>query len=134
MDHHFDDAAKAIFVAMILDTLDGRVARLTHTRARSGGIRFAVRYGLLRRAPALVMYEWALNGPGTGRVDSGAGLPALGARCALHASTPISKWSTSVLSGTAEPAAAALVAGFLWLAIDNKSPSANMACPGWPRS
>src|SRR5205807_1875647 len=36
MDHHFDDAAKAIFVAMILDTLDGRVARLTHTQSAFG--------------------------------------------------------------------------------------------------
>src|SRR3989475_3924317 len=62
MDHHFDDAAKAIFVAMILDTLDGRVARLTHTQSAFGAeydsLSDMVCFGA---APALVMYEWALK-------------------------------------------------------------------------
>src|SRR5882762_8539012 len=96
MDHHFDDAAKAIFVAMILDTLDGRVARLTHTQSAFGAeydsLSDMVCFGA---APALVMYEWALKD--LGRVGW---IPALvyciGAALRLARSTPISKWSTSV--------------------------------------
>src|SRR6267143_2493824 len=61
MNQRFDNAAVAIFVAMILDTLDGRVARLTHTQSAFGAeydsLSDMVCFGA---APALVVYEWAL--------------------------------------------------------------------------
>src|SRR2546422_5665987 len=123
MDHHFDDAAKAIFVAMILDTLDGRVARLTHTQSA-----FGAEYGSLSdmvccgAAPALVMYEWALKD--LGRVGW---IPALvycigGALRLARFNTNIDVIDKRFFQGLPSPAAAALVAGFLWLASDNKIP------------
>jgi len=36
MNHRFEQAAVAIFVAIVLDGLDGRVARLTHTQSEFG--------------------------------------------------------------------------------------------------
>src|SRR5258707_534612 len=62
MNQRFDNAAVAIFIAMILDTLDGRVARLTHTQSAFGAeydsLSDMVCFGA---APALVIYEWALK-------------------------------------------------------------------------
>src|SRR5438067_13173526 len=61
MNVNFDYAAIAIFVAMVLDGLDGRVARMTHTQSAFGAeydsLSDMVCFGA---APALVMYEWAL--------------------------------------------------------------------------
>lgn len=59
---HFDDAGIAIFVAMVMDTLDGRVARLTNTQTAFGAeldsLSDMVSFGL---APALITYMWGLN-------------------------------------------------------------------------
>lgn len=61
MSQRFEAAAIAVFVAMLLDGLDGRVARLTNTSSEFGSeydsLSDMVSFGL---APALVMYEWAL--------------------------------------------------------------------------
>src|SRR5450830_802083 len=60
MNQRFEQAAVAIFVAMLLDGLDGRVARLTHTQSAFGAeydsLSDMVCFGA---APALIMYEWA---------------------------------------------------------------------------
>ena len=62
---HFDYAAVAIFVAMSMDTLDGRVARITSTASDFGkeydSLADVIAFGL---APALVIYEWGLNAVG----------------------------------------------------------------------
>ena len=62
MNHDFEKASVAIFVAMVLDTIDGRVARLTRTQSAFGAeydsLSDMVSFGA---APALVMYEWALR-------------------------------------------------------------------------
>src|ERR1700675_1566118 len=61
MNQRFDQAAIAIFVAMVLDGLDGRVARLTRTQSAFGAefdsLSDMVSFGA---APALVIYEWGL--------------------------------------------------------------------------
>lgn len=61
MKGFFDTAAIAIFVAMIADGLDGRVARLTNTQSAFGAeydsLSDLVSFGL---APALVLYSWSL--------------------------------------------------------------------------
>ena len=58
----FEAAAIALFVAMILDGLDGRVARMTNTTSNFGkeydSLADMVSFGL---APALVMFEWSLQ-------------------------------------------------------------------------
>src|SRR5450756_398388 len=65
MNTRFDQAAVAIFIAMVLDGLDGRVARLTHTQSEFGAqydsLSDMVSFGV---APSLVVYEWALKGMG----------------------------------------------------------------------
>ena len=65
MNGNFELAAVAIFVAMILDGLDGRVARLTNTQSAFGAeydsLSDMVSFGV---APALVMYSFALKGMG----------------------------------------------------------------------
>ena len=62
MNQRFEYAAVAIFVAMVLDGLDGRIARLTNTQSEFGAeydsLSDMVSFGA---APALVMYEWALQ-------------------------------------------------------------------------
>lgn len=59
----FGAAATAIFLAMVMDALDGRVARLTNTQSEFGmqydSLADLVAFGL---APALVIYEWKLSG------------------------------------------------------------------------
>ena len=62
MQGQFGIAAIAIFVAMVLDTLDGRVARLTHTASEFGlhydSLSDMLAFGI---APALILYEWSLQ-------------------------------------------------------------------------
>jgi CDP-diacylglycerol--serine O-phosphatidyltransferase len=62
MNGRYEAAAVAIFVAMIMDGIDGRVARLTHTQSEFGvqydSLSDMVSFGL---APGLVMYEWSLK-------------------------------------------------------------------------
>jgi CDP-diacylglycerol--serine O-phosphatidyltransferase len=65
MNGRFEVAAIAVFVAMVLDSLDGRVARLTNTQSAFGeqydSLSDMVSFGA---APALIMYEWTLRGLG----------------------------------------------------------------------
>src|ERR1700754_4318898 len=59
---HYRDAVIAVFVAAILDGLDGRVARMTHTQSEFGvqydSLSDLVSFGL---APSLVLYTWSLK-------------------------------------------------------------------------
>lgn len=65
MNARFDQAAIGIFCAMVLDSLDGRVARMTNTQSAFGeqmdSLSDMVSFGA---APALISYEWALKGLG----------------------------------------------------------------------
>ena len=58
----YEIAAVAIFIAMIMDGIDGRVARLTNTQSEFGvqydSLTDMVAFGL---APGLIMYQWALR-------------------------------------------------------------------------
>ena len=62
IEQRFETAALAVFVAMVLDALDGRVARLTHTASEFGlhydSLSDMLAFGV---APALVLYEWSLQ-------------------------------------------------------------------------
>jgi CDP-diacylglycerol--serine O-phosphatidyltransferase len=116
MNHQFERAAVAIFVAMVLDSLDGRVARLTRTQSAFGAeydsLTDMVSFGA---APALIMYEWALRD--MGRIGwiaafvycAGAALRL--ARFNTQLSVADKRWFT----GLPSPAAAALVAGMIWV-------------------
>jgi CDP-diacylglycerol--serine O-phosphatidyltransferase len=116
MNHEFEKAAVAIFIAMVLDSLDGRVARLTRTQSAFGAeydsLTDMVSFGA---APALIVYEWALRG--MGRIGwiaafvycAGAALRL--ARFNTQLSVADKRWFT----GLPSPAAAALVAGMIWV-------------------
>ncbi|HEY5761815.1 MAG TPA: CDP-diacylglycerol--serine O-phosphatidyltransferase [Rhodocyclaceae bacterium] len=120
MQGDFEAAAMAIFVAMVLDGLDGRVARLTRTQSAFGAeydsLSDMVSFGA---APALVMYEWALRD--LGRI----GWIAAFIYCAC-AALRLARFNTTLevtdkrfFQGLPSPAAAALVAGLVWVMIDN---------------
>jgi CDP-diacylglycerol--serine O-phosphatidyltransferase len=121
MNHDYEKASIAIFVAMVLDSIDGRVARLTRTQSAFGAeydsLSDMVSFGA---APALVMYEWALRDLGRiGWIAAfvycvGAALRL--ARFNTQLSTADKRWFT----GLPSPAAAALVAGMIWVLNDNK--------------
>ena len=114
--HHYDQAAVAIFVAMVLDGLDGRVARLTHTQSPFGAefdsLSDMVSFGV---APALVVYVWALQGMGK------LGWVAAFIFCA-GAALRLARFNTKLdvadkrfFQGLPSPSAAAVVAGFVWV-------------------
>jgi CDP-diacylglycerol--serine O-phosphatidyltransferase len=116
----FELAAVAIFVAMVLDGLDGRVARLTRTQSAFGAeydsLSDMVSFGV---APALVVYVWALKD--MGRIGwIAAFIYCVGAALRLaRFNTTLEVIDKRYFQGLPSPAAAALVAGFVWVAIDN---------------
>jgi CDP-diacylglycerol--serine O-phosphatidyltransferase len=116
MNHEFEKAAIAIFVAMVLDSLDGRVARLTHTQSAFGAeldsLTDMVSFGA---APALVMYEWSLHD--LDRIGWGAAfIYCAGAALRLaRFNTQLSVADKRWFTGLPSPAAAALVAGMVWV-------------------
>lgn len=128
----FEAAAIAIFVAMIMDGLDGRVARLTNTESDFGkeydSLVDMVCFGL---APALIMYVWALQPLGKiGWLAAFfyAAMTALRlARFNTH-SAPLGK---RYFQGLASPAAAALVSGMIWLADDAGLNGGDLSWAAW---
>ncbi|MDR0233441.1 MAG: CDP-diacylglycerol--serine O-phosphatidyltransferase [Zoogloeaceae bacterium] len=119
MHGNFEQAAIAIFIAMVLDGLDGRVARLTHTQSAFGAeydsLADMVSFGV---APALVMYSWALSG--LGRIGwLAAFIYCAGAALRLaRFNTTIGVMDKRYFQGLPSPAAAAFVVGLVWLAQD----------------
>ena len=129
MNGHFEQSALAIFVAMVFDGLDGRVARFTHTQSAFGAeydsLADMVSFGV---APALVIYVWALKD-----FSSAQNIPLLGAwlttklgwvaafiYCAC-AALRLARFNTNIdvvdkrfFQGLPSHAAAALVAGMVW--------------------
>ena len=116
MNGRFDLAGIGVFCAMVLDSLDGRVARMTNTQSAFGeqmdSLSDMVSFGA---APALIAYIWALKDLGRW------GWMAAFVYCACAAlrlarfnvnTTVVDK---SYFQGLPSPAAAALVAGFIWL-------------------
>jgi CDP-diacylglycerol---serine O-phosphatidyltransferase len=116
MNNRFDLATVGIFVAMVLDALDGRVARLTHTQSAFGeqmdSLSDMVSFGA---APALIAYEWSLRGLGRwGWIAAFVYCACAALRLArFNVNTGVvdKRW----FQGLPSPAAAALVAGFIWL-------------------
>ena len=115
MDGNFENAAIAIFVAMILDGLDGRVARMTNTQSDFGAeydsLADMVSFGV---APALVTFSWALQDLGKiGWVAAFIYVAGAALRLARF-NTQIDTADKNYFTGLASPAAAAIVAGTVW--------------------
>ncbi len=132
MSHEFDIAAVSIFCAMVLDGMDGRVARMTNTQSAFGeqydSLADMVSFGV---APALVVFEWQLHSLGTGRL----GLIVAFIYCAC-AAMRLARFniSTDVIDkryfqGLPSPSAAALMAGMVWLVSERDVPVPDHALP-----
>src|SRR5258705_1738601 len=119
MNHEFEKAAVAIFVAMLLDSIDGRVARLTRTQSAFGAeydsLADMVSFGA---APALVMYEWALRDMGRIGWISAFVYCAFAALRLARFNTQLSVADKRWFQGLPSPGAAALVAGMIWVLND----------------
>jgi CDP-diacylglycerol--serine O-phosphatidyltransferase len=120
MNNHFETAVIAIFVAMILDGLDGRVARMTNTQSEFGAqydsLSDMVSFGV---APALVMYLWAFGD--MGRVGLFAAfVHTAGAALRLaRFNTQLETADKRYFQGLPSPAAAAIIAGFIWICLEH---------------
>ena len=119
MNGRFEQAAYGVFAAMVLDSLDGRVARMTKTQSVFGeqmdSLSDMVSFGA---APALVAYEWSLRTLGK------PGWIAAFVYCSCTA-LRLARFNTNIgvvdkrfFQGLPSPAAAALVMGFIWLLDD----------------
>src|SRR5690606_29138307 len=114
MAGRYEIAAIAIFLAMVFDGMDGRVARLTNTQSAFGeqydSLSDMTSFGI---APALVMYEWALQDLGRWGWLA-AFIYVVGAALRLaRFNTNIGIVDKRFFQGLPSPAAAALVAGFV---------------------
>ncbi len=132
MNGRFEQAAIAIFVAMILDGLDGRVARLTNTQSAFGAeydsLSDMVSFGV---APALVMYSFALKGMGKlGWIAAFIYCAAAALRLARF-NTMLGVQEKRWFLGLPSPAAATLVAGLVWVAVDNHVAGADIRWLAW---
>ena len=115
----FEAAAVAIFVAMVLDGADGRIARLTNTQSAFGAeydsLSDVISFGL---APGIVVYEWALSGMGKiGWLAAFFYTAATALRLARF-NTQLGTADKRYFQGLPCPAAAAVVAGLVWFAGD----------------
>jgi CDP-diacylglycerol--serine O-phosphatidyltransferase len=120
MNREFQLAAYGIFIAAVLDSLDGRVARMTNTQSAFGeqmdSLSDMVSFGA---APALIVYEWALKGLGK------LGWIAAFVYCA-GAALRLARFNTNIavvdkrfFQGLPSPAAAAFLIGFIWVMDDH---------------
>ena len=136
MNGRFDLAGIGIFCAMVLDSLDGRVARMTNTQSAFGeqmdSLSDMVSFGA---APALIAYIWALKDLGRW------GWMAAFVYCAC-AALRLARFNVNTtvvdkryFQGLPSPAAAALVAGFIWLmaelGIHRAADLATLSWLGW---
>ncbi|BBB27639.1 CDP-diacylglycerol--serine O-phosphatidyltransferase [Amphritea japonica] len=119
MNGAFDNAAIAIFVAMVLDGLDGRVARLTNTSSAFGAeydsLSDMVSFGV---APALVTFSWALSGAGKFGWFCAFIYVAGAALRLARFNTQIGSVDKRYFMGLPSPAAAASVAGLVWACVE----------------
>lgn len=119
MNGRFDQAAIGVFCAMVLDSLDGRVARMTNTQSAFGeqmdSLSDMVSFGA---APALIAYIWGLTSLGRwGWIGAFVYCACAALRLArFNVNTAVV--DKRFFQGLPSPAAAALVAGFIWLVND----------------
>jgi CDP-diacylglycerol--serine O-phosphatidyltransferase len=119
MNGRFEQAAVGVFCAMVLDSLDGRVARMTNTQSTFGeqmdSLSDMVSFGA---APGLIAYEWALKDLGKlGWIASFVYCASAALRLARF-NTNLAVVDKRFFQGLPSPAAAAIVMGFIWVMDD----------------
>ncbi len=113
---HFENAAIAIFLGMILDALDGRIARLTNTQSKFGAeydsLSDMVTFGV---APALAVFIWSLSSLGKlGWAAAFIYIACAAVRLARF-NTQVDTADKNYFTGLASPSAAALLASSMWV-------------------
>ncbi|MBO6754199.1 MULTISPECIES: CDP-diacylglycerol--serine O-phosphatidyltransferase [Spongiibacter] len=116
MNGQFEAAAIAIFVSMVFDGLDGRVARLMNAQSKFGAeydsLADMVSFGV---APALVVFSWGVSELG----KFGWAVAFIYVSCAAlrlaRFNTQIDTADKNFFTGLASPAAAAVMAGVVWV-------------------
>jgi CDP-diacylglycerol--serine O-phosphatidyltransferase len=130
MNGRFDLAAAGIFCSMVLDSLDGRVARMTNTQSAFGeqmdSLSDMVSFGA---APALISYEWALRDLGRWGWFAAFVYCACAALRLARFNVNTTVVDKRYFQGLPSPAAAALLAGFIWLATDQGILGTSVAWP-----
>ena len=119
MNGRFEGAVIGVFCAAVLDGLDGRVARMTHSQSAFGeqmdSLCDMVSFGA---APALIVYEWALKDLGkAGWIPAFVYIAGAALRLARF-NTNIAIVDKRFFQGLPSPAAAALVMGLIWVMDD----------------
>jgi len=116
MNGHFISAAVAIFIAMIFDGLDGRVARMTNTQSEFGAeydsMADMVSFGI---APGLVVYNWALSDMGKFGWLAAFVYVACAALRLARFNTQVGIADKRFFQGLASPAAAGVIASLIWV-------------------
>jgi CDP-diacylglycerol--serine O-phosphatidyltransferase len=127
----FEQAAVAIFIAMVMDGLDGRVARLTNTQSEFGvqydSLADMVSFGV---APSLVMFHWSLATMGKLGWLAAFIYTAGAALRLARFNTQVAVADKRFFQGMPSPAAAAVVAGAVWLGVDNEFSGSSFAIVG----
>lgn len=115
MDGKFDAACIAIFIAMIFDVLDGTVARMTNTSSDFGlqydSLSDMVSFGV---APAVVAYGWGVSDLGKVGLAAAFVYASCAALRLARFNVQAELADKKTFTGLPSPAAAALVAGFVW--------------------
>ena len=116
MNGHYISAAIAIFIAMIFDGLDGRVARMTNTQSEFGAeydsMADMVSFGI---APGLVAYNWALSSFGKFGWLAAFVYVACAALRLARFNTQVGVADKRYFQGLASPAAAGVIASLIWV-------------------
>lgn len=116
MNGNFTHAAIAIFVSMLLDGMDGRVARMTNTQSAFGeqydSLADMVSFGV---APALVVFSWVLQDLGRWGWAAAFIYVACAALRLARFNTQIGVVDKKYFVGLASPAAAAVIAAMVWV-------------------
>jgi CDP-diacylglycerol--serine O-phosphatidyltransferase len=121
MNGRYEQSCYGVFCAMVLDSLDGRVARMTNTQSAFGAemdsLSDMVSFGA---APALIVYEWALKGLGKAGWCIAFFYCACAALRLARFNTNLAVVDKRFFQGLPSPAAAALVVGFIWVVVDTQ--------------
>lgn len=127
MSGRFEAAAVAIFIAMVLDGADGRIARMTNTQSAFGAeydsLSDVISFGL---APAIVLYTWSLSGMGKLGWLAAFFYAAAAALRLARFNTQVGTADKRYFQGLPCPMAAAVMAGLLWFATDYGLPGEDL--------